>query len=104
MTFKEKPKDQYDFPGRIKVQERINKPKSLFQKVMESKKTPYEEERLIRATELAEIDYMLRVIEKNEVEKTIKRYETYNLSGLITILVKRLGDFAEAETHRDFNS
>lgn len=38
------------------------------------------------------------------VEKTIKRYETYNLSGLITILVKRLGDFAEAETHRDFNS
>lgn len=55
------------------------------------------------ATKLAEIDYMLGLIEKEEVEETAKALFSGNLSSLKTELIKRLGDFAEAETHRDFN-
>lgn len=46
---------------------------------------------------------MLRVIEKKELDKSLRYYLSFNLSQLKNILSKRLKDFAEAETHRDFN-
>ena len=55
------------------------------------------------ATKIVETEYMLGIIEKEEFDKSMRYYLSFNLSHLKTILSKRLTDFAEAETHRDFN-
>ena len=95
--------DNNGFPGRIKVQERSGKAPSLFQRLMISTRNAYEEDRNIYAIKLAEIDYMLGVSDKKDFAKAIKKYESYTLSWIKKELSKRLNDFAEAETHRDFN-
>lgn len=82
------------FPGRIYVQKKD--PWGVYESDYDLQKRHY-------AAKLAEIDYMLGLIEKEEVEETAKVLFSGNLSGLKTELIKRLGDFAEAETHRDFN-
>lgn len=55
------------------------------------------------ATKIVETEWMLSVIEKEELDKSLRYYLSFNLSQLKNILSKRLKDFAEAETHRDFN-
>lgn len=55
------------------------------------------------ATKIVETEWMLRVIEQKEFDKSLRYYLSFNLSQLKNILSKRLKDFAEAETHRDFN-
>lgn len=103
MQFKETKTDSNDFPGRVKVQDRPTKAPSLFQRLMVSTRTAYEEDRSLYAIKLAEIDYMLGVYDKKDFAKAVKKYESYTLSWIKKELSKRLNDFAEAETHRDFN-
>jgi len=52
---------------------------------------------------LAEIDYCLMVIDKNEIEKTVANYMNDRPSVLKSLLSKRLIDFAQAELYRDYS-
>lgn len=63
----------------------------------------YNEQRDHVATKLVETEYMLGLVEKFEVEGVKKYYMNFNLTNLNALFCRRLNDFAEAETHRDFN-
>lgn len=52
---------------------------------------------------LAEIDYMLYAIEKDQVSNQSELYKRYTYSELKEMLSKRLMIFAESEVYRDLN-
>jgi hypothetical protein len=52
---------------------------------------------------LAEIDYCLFLIEREETEAAILSYERNTCSQLEKMLSKRLNDYAQAEYYRDYN-
>lgn len=55
------------------------------------------------ADKLAEIDFMLHVINKQEIIKQSEVYMTYIESQLKALLTKRLQDIAQAEIYRDLS-
>lgn len=60
-------------------------------------------EKLIWCRKLAEIDYMLFLISKAEIFRQMEIYQEENTSALKEKLSKRLLQFAEAETYRDYS-
>lgn len=58
--------------------------------------------KIVWARKLAEIDYMLFVIERYEVKSQSEVYQKRNVSDLKVLLEKRLMTFAHAEEHREY--
>lgn len=54
-------------------------------------------------SKIVETEYMIGVIEKTEVKNSKRFYMQFNVTDLKRKLITCLNDFAEAETHRDFN-
>jgi DnaA-like protein len=55
------------------------------------------------AKKLSEIDYMLLLIEFDEIESYYHFYMAYTQTQLRDLLTKRLIDFAQAELYRDYS-
>ena len=60
-------------------------------------------DKLQYSRKLAEIDYMLFVIEWQEVFKQAGIYQEQKVSDLKVLLAKRIMTFAHAEEHRDYS-
>jgi hypothetical protein len=52
---------------------------------------------------LAEIDYMLFLIDSNDVQEQIFKYKKLDYSELKEMLSKRLIDFAESRIYREYD-
>lgn len=59
---------------------------------------------MLYSRKLAEIDYMLFVIDKDKLNEQKELYRKMTYSELKVLLEKRLIDFAESEIYRDFNN
>ncbi len=63
----------------------------------------FNEEKVNLCKKLADIDYSLFVIEKEDRNSTISLYSQFTYSELRVMLCGRLLDFAQAELYRDYS-